>query len=366
MIPKVTVVIGTRPEAIKLAPIILELKKNKTFLVNVVLTGQHQEMVSQVFELFDIKENLNLKIMKEVQSINYITREILIGLQEHFNYKKPDLILVQGDTSTSFAAALAAYYEKIPIGHVEAGLRTNNIFEPFPEEANRRMISQIATLNFAPTDLSKQNLLDAGVNGKIIVTGNSVIDSLIYISNKISKSSNIVEDNIILATTHRRENWGIALESICEGFKLILKKHTNYKLILPMHPNLQLRKIIERSLKNHPRVSLIEPLRYDELISLIKRSKIILTDSGGLQEEAPALGKPVLVLRQNTERTEALLAGTVKLVGTNSNNIFRETDNLLSNENEYNKMSNAKNPYGDGNTSKLIVDECKKFLKLTN
>ena len=368
---RVSVIIGTRPEAIKLAPVILELKKHKSIQTRVILSGQHIEIVLQVINLFEIKEDHNLEIMKQSQSINAINAKILTKLELEFQRNKTDLIIVQGDTTTTFSAAIAAFYQKIPIAHVEAGLRTNDLYEPFPEEANRRLISQIATLHFAPTDSSKQNLIDSGVeSGKIFITGNTVVDSLLSIANKhdcnnlnIDKFKEHKGNEIILTTIHRRENWGEPLANICDGLKMILEKHNDIVIVIPLHPNKDVREIIKSKLSNNSRAKLIEPLPYDELVYLIKKCKLVLTDSGGLQEEAPALGKPVLILRGNTERIEALNAGTTKLVGTNSNSIFKECNSLLTDKNEYDKMANSINPYGNGKSSKLIVDQCLNFLE---
>ncbi len=362
----VYVIIGTRPEAIKMAPLILKLKKKKGLFTKVLLTGQHKDMVNEVMNIFKLKPDLNLQIMKENQSINDITQRILNGLQEEFKKNKPNLILVQGDTSTSFAAALAAFYENIPIAHVEAGLRTNNLLEPFPEEANRRLISQIATLHFAPTNSSKDNLLNSGITDNIIITGNTVIDALIYIAKKTEKEKmvNISLDNqnFILATIHRRENWGEPLKNICKGFKLIIQKYPNLKIVIPMHPNSKVREVLKSELKHFSSIILIEPLPYNEFVKVLKKCKLVVTDSGGLQEEAPALGKPVIVLRESTERTEAVECGTIKLVGTNSENIFHFTNLLLSNSSLYKKMASSINPYGVGDASAKIVEACNNYL----
>ena len=367
----VSVIIGTRPEAIKLAPVILELRNYENIKTRVILSGQHLNIVTQVMNLFHIKEDHNLEIMKECQSINSINAKVLTKLELEFQQNKTDLVIVQGDTSTTFSAAMAAFYQKIPIAHIEAGLRTNDLYEPFPEEANRRLISQITNLHFAPTDSSKQNLLNSGIESKkIFTTGNTVIDSLLHIANKLDSNKSLSNKfdeyknhEILLATIHRRENWGAPLESICKGLKMIIEKHLNIIIIIPLHPNNAVREIIKNTLSTFSRAILIEPLPYDELVHLIKKSKLVLTDSGGLQEEAPALGKPVLVLRGNTERIEALKAGTAKLVGTNSDTIFQACDSLLTNKDLYEKMAKSINPYGDGKSSKLIVAECLNFLK---
>lgn len=366
---RVSVIIGTRPEAIKLAPIILKFKQNKSVNLRIILSGQHLEIVSQVMHLFKLKADHNLEVMKESQSISTINAKILIKLEAEFKNHKPDLVIIQGDTTTTFSAAMGAFYQKVPIAHVEAGLRTNDLNEPYPEEANRRLISQISTLHFAPTEISEKNLLNSGIDAKkIFVTGNTVIDSLLYVSNQLEVRKFDKDENseIILATVHRRENWGEPLANICDGLKMILEKHQNIIIVIPMHPNKDVRKIIKEKLSKFSRVKLLDSLPYNDLVHLIKKSKLVLTDSGGLQEEAPTLGKPVLVLRDKTERTEALDAGTTKIVGTKASSIFEASDYLLTNNNEYKKMANLSNPYGDGNSSKLIVDECLKFLRRNN
>lgn len=362
----VTVIIGTRPEAIKLAPLILELKKQSLVKTRVILSGQHTKIVSQVMNLFKIKEDKNLLIFKKNQSLGLINAKILSKLEREFDKHKTDLVIVQGDTTTAFSAAISAFYKKIAIAHVEAGLRTDDLYEPFPEEANRRLISQIATLHFTPTKSSKTNLLNYGINdSEIVISGNTVIDSLLHVANnfKPRQFKEFEDKKILLATIHRRENWGEPLSRICDGLKLILKKYTDYKIIIPMHPNLEVRRVIQEKLESCEQAILIEPLPYDALVFILKNCKLVLTDSGGLQEEGPAFGKPVLVLRGNTERIEALSAGTTKLVGTDALRIFKSTDLLLSNIKEYNKMAHAINPYGDGNSSKLISTECINFLK---
>ena len=362
----VTVIIGTRPEAIKLAPLILELKKHNLVKTRVILSGQHKDIVSQVMNLFKIKEDKNLLVFKKNQSLGSINAKILSKMESEFKEHQTDLVIVQGDTTTAFSAAIAAFYKKIAIAHVEAGLRTEDLYEPFPEEANRRLISQIASLHFAPTKSSKSNLLNSGIDNKsIVISGNTVIDALLYVSNNLNPKEykKFKDEKIILATIHRRENWGEPLSSICDGLKLILKKYPDHKIIIPMHPNKEVRRIIKEKLKSYNQAVLLEPLPYDALVFLLKSCKFVLTDSGGLQEEAPAFGKPVLVLRGNTERVEALSAGTTKLVGTDASKIFKSSDLLLSNVKEYNKMANAINPYGDGHSSKLISIECINFLK---
>ena len=366
--PLITIVFGTRPEAIKFSPLILELKKENFLRIRIILTGQHTEMVSQVLNLFKIKEDYNLEIMKNNQTLTHITSQILNKLKIEFTNNKPDLVLVQGDTTSAMASSLAAFYEKIPIGHVEAGLRTNSLINPFPEEANRRLISQISTMHFAPSKKAFDNLRKSKVGGKIILTGNTVIDALFYVSkNSLKNYLNDIDlknNRIILATVHRRENWGKNIENICHSLIKILENNPDVFLIMPLHKNKLISKPIKKILLNHPKVKLTNPLSYEKLVEVIKKSTLVLTDSGGIQEEAPSLGKPVLVLRETTERIEALEYGTTKLVGTDIENIFKNANLLLNNEVEYNSMAKSINPYGDGTASKKIIAECKTFLKL--
>ena len=355
----VGVILGTRPEAIKLAPVIKQLNslsQTKTYLI---LTGQHREMVDRVMELFDLQADRDLAIMKHKQTLTSITCASLQGLAEVFAEIEPKFIFVQGDTTTAFSAALAAFYHRIPIGHVEAGLRTNNIYDPYPEEANRRLISQIAQLHFAPTQLAVQNLQKSGVTGAIHHTGNTVIDSLLTVASQKPKCSvpNLDWDKyrVLLATVHRRENWGKPLEDILTGFKTILDRFPDTALLLPLHRNPTVREPILAALGDRPRVFLTEPLDYPELVGAISRCHLLLTDSGGLQEEAPSLGKPVLVLRETTERPEAVDAGTAKLIGTNPQTIVDSTAELLENKAVYQQMATAINPFGDGKASVRIV-----------
>lgn len=363
----ITIVLGTRPEAIKLAPLIKTFKKCEKFKTRVVITGQHKEMVDQVLKIFDIKPQKDLNIMQHNQSLTQITCLILKGLKEEFKYKRPSLVIVQGDTSTAFAAALGAFYAQIPVGHVEAGLRTNQLNDPFPEEANRRLISQIGSLHFAPTDKSKVNLINSGINGIIKVTGNTVIDALFAISKKniVPKISGIDwNKKVIFVSVHRRENWGLKLQDIIKGLKMILSENQDIIILLPLHPNPIVREPFLNAFKNKKEVILIKPLNYSELVGTLKNCYALLTDSGGLQEEAPSLGKPVLVLRKTTERPEAIAAGTAKLIGTDPESIFRETCNILTNKKAYQKMSRAINPFGDGKASERILEICKEFLNI--
>lgn len=363
----ISIIIGTRPEAIKLAPIVIEFRKIKKFNTRVILTGQHIEMVKQVIDLFNINTDINLNIMREKQSLKDLTCNILDGLTNEFKLNKPALVIIQGDTTTAFAAALAAFYNKIPVGHVEAGLRTNNIYDPFPEEANRRLISQIATLHFAPTKNSLNNLKISGIKENIFITGNTVIDSLLFISRKKKGTrflNNIKSDNkrIILTTIHRRENWGKNIQNILKAIKEILVYYPDVYIIIPLHKNKIVRDPIKKFLGKNDRVNLCEPLDYEELIEVMKFCTFILTDSGGIQEEAPSLKKPVLVLRNTTEREEAIMAGTAKLIGTKTENIVREIKNLLDDKEYYNSMISKKNPFGDGDASIRILEKCMNYL----
>lgn len=367
---RVCIILGTRPEAIKLAPVIKTFQAYEGLETQVILTGQHREMVEQVMGLFNLKADRDLEIMQPKQSLSDITCRSLRGLQELFEESEPSLVLVQGDTTTAFAAALAAFYKKIPIGHVEAGLRTDNIFNPYPEEANRRLISQIAQLHFAPTPLAEENLQRSGVLGKVHMTGNTVIDALLNVA-KSEPPCNVPgleweNHRVILATVHRRENWGEPLESIAQSFLQVLAKFPDTALLLPLHRNPTVREPLQAMLGNHPRIFLTEPLDYGQLVGAIMRSHLLLTDSGGLQEEAPSLGKPVLVLRETTERPEAVSAGTAKLVGTDTQTIVASAAQLLSNRAAYETMANAINPFGDGKASERILQIVRGFLEVKN
>jgi UDP-N-acetylglucosamine 2-epimerase (non-hydrolysing) len=363
----VYIVLGTRPEAIKLAPVIKVFTGATGIKSKVILTGQHREMVEQVMQLFDIKADNDLEIMQAKQSLSDITCRSLQGLEVLFQQDKPDLVIVQGDTTTAFAASLAAFYHKIPVGHVEAGLRTDELYNPFPEEANRRLISQITQLHFAPTSLAVENLQRSGVLGEVHLTGNTVIDALLDVAAK-QPPCNIPgleweKYRVLLATVHRRENWGEPLQDIAQSFLQILDKFPDTALLLPLHRNPTVREPLQALLGNHPRIFLTEPLDYAELVGAIMRSYLLLTDSGGLQEEAPSLGKPVLVLRETTERPEAVTAGTAKLIGTNTNAIVKNAAELLANPTAYETMANAINPFGDGQASARILDIVQNHLK---
>ena len=367
---KVCITLGTRPEAIKLAPVIQQFRNSGAFDTHVVLTGQHREMVEQVMALFEITADEDLNIMQPQQTLTDITYRSLQGLEGIFQRIQPQCVIVQGDTTTAFAATLGAFYQKIPIGHVEAGLRTDNIYNPYPEEANRRLISQLAQLHFAPTQLAVQNLDRSGVTGEVHLTGNTVIDALLTVADKQPncdvKGLDWKQYRVLLATVHRRENWGEPLQDILKGFHLILDKFPDTALLLPMHRNPTVREPIQKALGNHPRVFLTEPLDYAALVGAIQRCYLLLTDSGGLQEEAPSLGKPVLVLRETTERPEAVEAGTAKLVGTDHQHIVTMTSELLSDPMIYEKMANAINPFGDGQASDRILEIVQRYLSRDN
>ena len=362
----VCIVLGTRPEAIKLAPVIQAFQAASDFRTRVVLTGQHREMVAQVMELFGITADHDLALMAPRQTLTHITCSALQGLQEEFERHSPDLVLVQGDTTTAFASALAAFYGQIPVGHVEAGLRTDDIFDPYPEEANRRLISQLALLHFAPTHVSARNLAASGVVGETVTTGNTVIDALLLMAQKAPPLEmpglDFERQRVILATVHRRENWGERLQDIGRGFLEVLERFPDTALLLPLHRNPTVREPLQALLGDHPRAFLTEPLDYDRLVAAMRGATLLLTDSGGLQEEAPALGKPVLVLRRTTERPEAVDAGTAKLIGTDSADIVRETALLLESSAAYEAMARAHNPFGDGQASARILESCRSFL----
>lgn len=362
----VCITLGTRPEAIKLAPAIALMRRSPCFDAKVVLTGQHREMVAQVMELFSLSADRDLAIMQPKQTLTDITCRSLQGLETLFQELKPQLVLVQGDTTTAFAAALAAFYQQIPVGHVEAGLRTDDLFNPYPEEANRRLISQITQLHFAPTSLAVENLQRSGVVGEIHLTGNTVIDALLSVASRQPECNIPGLDwnkyRVLLATVHRRENWGEPLEGIARGFLQILDNFADTALLLPLHKNPTVREPLQALLGSHPRVFLTEPLDYAELVGAIQRCYLLLTDSGGLQEEAPALGKPVLVLRETTERPEAIASGTAKLVGTNPTQIAASATELLSDSAAYQAMAMAVNPFGDGHAAERIVEIVENYF----
>ena len=363
-VKKLLFVFGTRPEAIKIAPIVKEFQKyDDIFEVKVCVTAQHREMLDQVLNLFEIKPDYDLDLMKPNQDLYDITNNVLSGLKKVLEEVKPDVVFVHGDTTTTMASSLAAYYQQIDVAHVEAGLRTNNIYSPFPEEMNRQLSSKIAKYHFAPTRMAEKNLLQEGIKkDNIFVVGNSVVDALLNVVENVKdkkfdyESYSLSERKFILATGHRRENFGEGFLNICEALKEIALKYQNIDIVYPVHLNPNVQKPVNDLLSNINNIYLIKPLEYEAFVKLMSKSYIILTDSGGIQEEAPSLGKPVLVMRDTTERPEAVAAGTVKLVGTSKELIVLELSQLISNEKAYFKMSMAHNPYGDGKTSKYIVD----------
>ena len=373
---KIMLVFGTRPEAIKMCPLVREFKKHPAdFKTLVCVTGQHREMLHQVLDIFDVKPDYDLAIMKEGQDLYDVTSRVLTGMRDVLDKEKPDVVLVHGDTTTSMAAALAAFYRQIPVGHVEAGLRTNNIYSPWPEEMNRQITGRIATYDFSPTLLSRDNLLREGVDPqKITVTGNTVIDALQQVVLRIKNDPELQEKlaadlvkhgydtsrsrRLVLITGHRRENFGEGFLNICRGIKDLSEKYPDVDFVYPMHLNPNVRRPIKEIFGEERKENLffIEPLDYLDFVFLMEKSHLVLTDSGGIQEEAPGLGKPVLVMRDTTERPEALEAGTVKLVGTDRDLIVGEVSALLDNENYYLSMSKAVNPYGDGQACERIVE----------
>ena len=365
---KVLTVFGTRPEAIKMAPLVHALAAHTAIDSKVCVTAQHREMLDQVLTLFEIKPDYDLNLMKAGQTLNDITASVLLNLKPVLNEYKPDVVLVHGDTTTTLAASLAAYYEQIKVGHIEAGLRTGNIYSPWPEEGNRKLTSALVNYHFAPTKLARQNLLDEGIKEGITVTGNTVIDALLMINDKIEADANLsaqlaaeypMLDNskkLILVTGHRRESFGGGFERICQALVAIAKQHNDVEVLYPVHLNPNVREPVNRLLHGIENVHLIEPQTYLPFVYLMNRAHIILTDSGGIQEEAPSLGKPVLVMRDTTERPEAIDAGTVKLVGTDVDLIINEINILLTDTDAYNKMSFAHNPYGDGKACQRIIE----------
>lgn len=361
---KIMTVFGTRPEAIKMAPILLELYKHLDKIMPVVMvTAQHREMLDQVLELFHITPDYDLDIMAKGQTLFDITSKAIKGMDKVMEQEKPDIVLVHGDTTTTFSGALAAYYHQIPVGHVEAGLRTYDKYSPFPEEMNRKLTSCIADLNFVPTEPAKINLMAENVKAEnIFITGNTVIDALYHtikddfqFADELLKNIDFAHKRIILVTTHRRENLGEPMRHVYKALKQITEEFDDVEVVFPVHKNQKVREIVKEELGGVERVHLIEPLNYELFTNLMHKAYLILTDSGGVQEEAPALGKPVLVLRNTTERPEAVAAGTVKLIGTNQIVVYSETKKLLTNEVAYNGMAESANPYGDGKASERII-----------
>ncbi|MEN8408154.1 MULTISPECIES: non-hydrolyzing UDP-N-acetylglucosamine 2-epimerase [Acinetobacter] len=370
---KVLLVFGTRPEAIKMAPLALKLQQNtQEFETKVCVTGQHRQMLDQVLELFDLKPDFDLNLMKPGQTLSDVTSGVLKGLEQVFEQWIPDIILVHGDTATTFAASLAGYYHKIKIGHVEAGLRTGDLYSPWPEEANRKLTGVLANYHFAPTDSSYQNLIKENVKPEtIIVTGNTVIDALLQVKDKVEKNQKLIDKfeqkfnfldkskKLVLVTGHRRENFGQGFLNICAALANLAKRYSDIQIVYPVHLNPNVQKPVNELLSGIDNIFLIDPQDYLPFVYLMNRSYLILTDSGGIQEEAPSLGKPVLVMRDTTERPEAVEAGTVRLVGTDVNTIETAVSELLEDTSLYNAMADAYNPYGDGTACQQIID----FLK---
>ena len=357
---KVMIVFGTRPEAIKMCPLINELKSRKRMDVVVCVTGQHRQMLDQVLEVFKIIPDYDLSIMKERQTLFDVTINILLDIKDILEKEKPDVVLVHGDTSTTFVTALACFYLRIPIGHVEAGLRTYDIFSPYPEEFNRQAVDIVSKYNFAPTQLSKENLINEGKKIEtIFVTGNTAIDALkttVYNDFKHSELEWASDSRLIMITAHRRENIGEPMKNMFKAIKRVINEYPDVKAIYPIHMNPIVRETAEDILGGDDRIHIIEPLSVVDFHNFLSRSYLVLTDSGGIQEEAPSLGKPVLVMRDTTERPEGVKAGTLKLVGTDEETIYKNFKGLLENNSEYERMSKANNPYGDGNASKRIAD----------
>ena len=373
---KILIVFGTRPEAIKMAPLVKEFRKNQVYFeTKVCVTAQHREMLDQVLDLFQIIPDYDLNIMSPGQDLYDVTSNILLKIKPVLEEFKPDVVLVHGDTATTFATSLAAYYQKIKIGHVEAGLRTGDLYSPWPEEGNRRLTGVLTNYHFAPTNTSKNNLLNEGVNESLVfVTGNTVIDALQLVVKRINNDKTLslkiesvirksgfkkIDSKFILVTGHRRENFGQGFLNICKALKVLANRNPDINILYPVHLNPNVREPVNKLLSNISNIMLVEPFQYEEFIYLMSKSYLILTDSGGIQEEAPSLGKPVLVMRDTTERPEAVEAGTIKLVGSDQENIVKEAQRLLDNDIEYQKMSRAHNPYGNGESSRHIL----KILK---
>ncbi len=366
---KTLCIFGTRPEAIKMAPLVLALAADERFEAKVCVTGQHREMLDQVLELFSITPEFDLDIMKPGQDLTGVTTAILQGMKAVLEEFKPDIVLVHGDTATTFAASLAAYYQQIPVAHVEAGLRTGNLYSPWPEEGNRKLTGALARINFAPTETSKDNLLREGISSdNIVVTGNTVIDALLDVVKRLDQDSKLLAQaaapaafldptrKLVLVTGHRRESFGDGFERICHALIEVAQQHPEVDIVYPVHLNPNVREPVNRLLNGIGNIYLIAPLDYLPFVHMMTRAHIILTDSGGIQEEAPSLGKPVLVMRETTERPEAVSAGTVKLVGTDTADIVREINRLLIDTAAYRDMSYAHNPYGDGNACQRILE----------
>ena len=369
---KVLSVFGTRPEAIKMCPLVKLLEKDERIDAKVCVTAQHREMLDSVLDIFDVKPDFDLNIMAHGQTIIDICNKVLTGVDKVIKEYNPDIVLVHGDTSTTLNGALAAFYNKVPIGHVEAGLRTGDMYSPFPEEANRKLTGAIATLHFAPTKSNEANLAKEGITNNVFITGNTVIDALLSVINKEHKFEDeelnkIDFDNnkVILLTAHRRENWGEPMKDIFAAVRQVAEENEDVQIIFPMHKNPLIRDLARESFKGiEHKVALIEPLEYVDFANLMSKCYLIMTDSGGIQEEAPALGKPVIVLRTETERPEAVEAGTVKLAGIQRNKIYKMTNELIINSEEYHKMAHAVNPYGDGKACGRIIEEIVNYFKI--
>jgi len=373
-------VFGTRPEAIKMCPLVLELRSRPDYFdVVVCVTAQHREMLDQVLGIFNVVPDIDLNLMKKGQDLFDVTASVLLGMRNVLEAYAPDIVLVHGDTTTSLAASVAAYYQGVSVGHIEAGLRTGDIYSPFPEEFNRQVVGRLANIHFAPTDLAAKNLLDEKVNpSKIVVTGNTVIDALHWVlakqeaefSNTVRLRDNLLKllgfdfsgSPFILVTGHRRENFGNGFIEICEAIRDLAESYIDYHFVYPVHLNPNVREPVNQILKDCPNIHLIEPLEYEPFVYLLKHSYLILTDSGGIQEEAPSLGKPVLVMRDVTERPEALEAGTVELVGAIRERIYNGVSKLINDKSHYLKMSHAHNPYGDGTACKIIANKLKELI----
>lgn len=370
---KVLLVFGTRPEVIKMAPVVKALQADPAFTVEVCVTSQHRDMQDQMLQLFDLKADYDLNVMRENQDLFYLTSQVLTCMKGVLEEAKPDISLVQGDTTTVFAASLAAFYLKIPVGHVEAGLRSHDVYSPFPEEMNRKLAGQIATYHFAPTKQSAENLLQEGFSAQqVFVTGNTVIDALLWMRERIDlqavqqvlpeKVFSLTESKqpYVLITGHRRESFGEGFKNICKAIAELARRHTDWQFVYPVHLNPNVQSIVFEQLSEFSNVHLIDPVGYQSFVYLMDRSRIVLTDSGGVQEEAPSLGKPVLVMREVTERAEGVAAGTAKLVGTNVETIVKEVDKLITLPDAYEAMAKAVNPYGDGTSAQQIVSILKE------
>lgn len=357
---KVVVVIGTRPEAIKMCPLVYELKKDRSFKVVVLVTGQHKEMLEQVLKVFRVKPDHDLSLMEKNQTLTRLTSKAIPAMEKVLEAERPDIVLVQGDTTTSFVASLAALYQRVNVGHVEAGLRTGKKYYPFPEEMNRKLITIISDINFAPTRSAAQNLRREGIAAdRIHITGNTVVDALFYTLKSTRKKYKRIHDKnnrLVLMTAHRRENFGNPMKDICAAVNRLIEEYDDIEFVYPVHKNPNVRDAVYKYLSDTERVHLIEPVDYVDFVNLMNDAFFILTDSGGIQEEAPSLGKPVLVLRNETERPEAVKAGTVRIVGTDTDAVLKHARRLLDNRKVYEKMANAINPYGDGTSCRQIAE----------